>query len=219
MLQAIPTKHGTGIKLFGDYGDLASLHETFWKLMSESRFISRRERNRLLTVMSYEIRHAYQHDRLCEERSYDAENNVTYYGCYVDWVTLLFSISCLRDNAAYEELNGLDLANLHLLEYWCKEAMFVYDAQGAGMLQHFINARIPTNDDLVYHLHQAVVNEFYRMKPGKARFRKITDLFYKYRWHGECYNQLKAHFDSLTNDGKNTVCDYESNYDDIEVIW
>lgn len=219
MLQAIPTKHGTGVKFIGDYGDLKTLHETFWKLMPESRFIPKRERNRLLTVMSYEIRHAHQHDRLCEERAYDAENIVTYYGCYIDWVTLLFSISCLRDNAAYEELNGLDLANLHLLEYWCKEAMFAYDAQGAATLQNFINANIPSNDALVYHLHQAMANEFYRMKPGKTRFRKITELFYKYRWYGESYNQLKEHFESLTSDGKHTVCDYESNFGDIEIIW
>ena len=97
--------------------------------------------------------------------------------------------------------------------------MFAYDPQGANELQSFINARIPTNDELVYHIHQDMVNEFYRMKPGKQRFRKITNLFYKYRWYGEYYNSLKEHFKSLTNDGKTTVSDYDSDYEYIDIVW
>lgn len=78
MLQAIPTKHGTGVKFVGDYGDLKTLHETFWKLMPESRLIPKRERNRLLTVMSYEIRHAHQHESLTSDGKHtvcDYESN------------------------------------------------------------------------------------------------------------------------------------------------
>ena len=219
MLQFEPTKHGTGVKVIGDYGDLYGLYQTFLKLSHESNHRTHHERNSLLTVMSYEIRHAYQHDRLCEKRFFDADNEVTYLGCYIDWVTLLFTISCLRDNASYAILNELDQANLYLLEHWCKEAMFAYDPQGANELQSFINARIPTNDELVYHIYQDMVNEFYRMKPGKQRFRKIANLFYKYRWYGEYYNSLKEHFKSLTNDGKTTVSSYDSDYEYIDIVW
>ena len=57
MLQFEPTKHGTGVKVIGDYGDLYGLYQTFLKLSHESNHRTHHERNRLLAVMSYEIRH------------------------------------------------------------------------------------------------------------------------------------------------------------------
>lgn len=220
MLQFEPTKHGTGVIILGDYGDLTSLHQTFWNLMPESPSIGTRERNRLLTVMSYEIRHASQHDRLCESRNYDNENKVTYYGCQIDWICLLFTISCLRYHARYIEVDKRDLANLILLEYWSEQSMLQYDQQGASMLKYFINARIDVSDELVYHIYQAVWHDFMTLPTGKQRFRKIPELISKYTtlWSSD-YKIIKAHMEQLTKDGKTTICDYESQFEDIKIVW
>lgn len=221
MLQFEPTKHGTGVIILGDYGDLKSLHETFWKLMPQSPIIATRERNRLLSIMSYEIRHASQHDRLCEVRKFDDDNKVTYYGCPIDWICLLFTISCLRYNAGYTGINRRDLANLILLEYWTERSMIEYDQQGASMLKLFINARVNVADDLVYHVYQAVWHDFMILPTGKQRFRKIPELISKYAtlWSPD-YKTLKAHFEQLTKDGKHTICDYESQHEDItKIVW
>ena len=220
MLQFEPTKHGTGVVILGDYGDLKSLHETLWKLMPESTMISMRERNRLLTFISYEVRHATQKDRICEKRYYDGDNEVLYLGCQIDWICLLFSISCLRYNAGYTSLDRRDLANLMLLEHWTEKAMELYDSQGAAILKSFINARIDISNDLVYHAYQSVWFEFISAKPGKQRFRKIPDLIWKYTcsWAPE-YKLIKEHFDKLTVDKKTTVCDYEATFSEIEIVW
>lgn len=220
MLRFEPTKHGTGIKLLGDYGDLNSLHQTFWNLMPESRNISMRERVRLLSIMSYEVRHAMQHHRLCETISYDDQNKVTYYGCQIDWICMLFTISCLRYNAGYASLNQQDQANLMLLEYLTERAMNQYDPQGASTLKNFINARINISDDLVYHIYQAVWYDFRILPTGKQRFRKIPELISKYStfWSPD-YKILKAHFEQLTKDGTKTICDYETQFEDIDIKW
>lgn len=220
MLQFEPTKHGTGVAIFGDYGDLMSLHQTFQKLSPESRDISMRERTRVLTMMSYELRHAARHHRLCEERSYDDENKVTYYGCQIGWICILFSISCLRHNAGYTSLDKKDLANLNLLEYWTEQAMSQFDNLGASTLKYFINARINVSDELVYHIYQSVWREFMSMKPGKNRFRKIPELIGKYGFFTSPeYKDLKAHFTILTANTGSTVCDYEDQLEDINVVW
>lgn len=220
MLQFEPTKHGTGIKVLGDYGDLDSLHKTFWNLMPESRNISMRERVRLLSIMSYEVRHATQHHRLCETINYDAQNEVKYYGCQIDWICILFTISCLRYNAGYTSLNQRDQANLMLLEYLTERAMNQYDQQGAANLRFFINARINIADDLIFHIYQAVWYEFMCMKPGKQRFRKIPEIIAKYTsWGSPEYKTIKVHFDELTADGTKTVCDYETEFENLEVIY
>lgn len=220
MLQFEPTKHGTGVTILGDYGDLKSLHQTFWNLMPESRDISMRERNRLLTIMSYEIRHASQHDRLCEKRYYDNDNEVTYYGCQIEWICLLFTISCLRYNAGYVAIDKRDLANLILLEHLTEQSMLMYDSQGASILKDFINARINVSDELVYHTYQAIWYTFVTMPTGKQRFRKIPELIGKYGtlWSPD-YKAMKTHFDELTKDGKATVCDFETQFEDIKVVW
>lgn len=220
MLRFEPTKHGTGIKVLGDYGDLNSLHQTFWNLMPESRNISMRERVRLLSIMSYEVRHAMQHYRLCETISYDDQNEVTYYGCQIDWICMLFTISCLRYNAGYTSLSQQDQANLMLLEYLTERAMNQYDQQGASTLKYFINSRINIADDLIYHIYQAVWYDFMTLPAGKQRFRKISELISKYStlWSPD-YKILKAHFEQLTQDGTKTICDYETHFEDITIKW
>lgn len=219
MLQFEPTKHGTGVTILGDYGDLNSLHQTFWNLMPTSSNVSDRERVRLISIMSYEIRHAYQHHRLCEERSYGNDDKVMYYGCQIDWICLLFSISCLRHEASYKSLGKNDLANLYLLEYWTEQTMLKFDSQGASVLKHFINARINVSDDLIFHIYQSVWREFMSMKPGKARFRKIPELIGKYSFFTSPeYKDMKARFALLTTNDGSTVCDYEDLMEDVTVI-
>lgn len=218
MLQAYPTIKGTGIELLGDYADLCNLYSTFQKLFKEDTEIER-ERTRILTIMSYEIRHAYQGDRLVKKVEYDAGNKVSYYGCRIDWITLLYTISCLRDHAGFIVLDELDHANLLVLEYFCKKALFEYDAQGANIIQNFINARIDTHDKFVYLIHQEIVNQFYRMRPGKNRFRQIPKLLIQYSYHTPAYNLLEMHINTLLQQTGDTISNIESNYPDIEIQW
>lgn len=217
MLQACPTTKGTGIVLYGDYADLYNLYTTFQKLFKEDTEIER-ERTRILTIMSYEIRHAYQGDRLVKKIAYDADNIVSYYGCRIDWITLLYTISCLRDHAGFVILDELDHANLLLLEYWCKKALFEYDAQGANTIQNFINARINTHDKFVYLIHQEIVNQFFRMKPGKNRFRRIPELLLQYGYNMPAYKSLEMHINTMLQQS-DTISDIESNFPDIDIQW
>lgn len=95
-----------------------------------------------------------------------------------------------------------------------------YDQQGASTLKYFINARINIADDLVYHIYQTVWHDFMTLPAGKQRFRKIPELISKYStlWSPD-YKILKAHLEQLTKDGTKTICDYETQFEDIAIKW
>ena len=69
---------------------------------------------------------------------FDSENKVEYLGFRYLWTDLLYLISVLRYNAGYVVLDALDQANLYILEYNCKKALFEYDPQGAQQIKNFI---------------------------------------------------------------------------------
>lgn len=219
MLQAFPTQHGTGVKILGDYGDLTSLYDTITELFDEEQNDIAFQRTRILTVLSYEIRHAFQHDRLCEEFRYDNDNIVIYYGFKVDWITLLFSICCLRYNASFKIINEVDQYNLYLLEFLCKDSMKSYDLQGGSVFESFINTVIPVHDKLIYLLHQHIVNEFFRMRTGKQRFREIPNLIHKYCGRTPLHLEIQEDIEKMIKDKNSSISSIESDYPYIDVKW
>lgn len=66
MLQSNPTKKGTGIELWGDYGDLTRLYETIHKIGERLNEYKKEEKGQSDIIMgfAYEVRKAFQHSRL-----------------------------------------------------------------------------------------------------------------------------------------------------------
>lgn len=159
MLQIIPTKNNYGVKIMGDYGDLYSLYSTLSNYFYDNNDIAFSQRARLLTIMSYDIRHAYQHERECEKLMYDSENKVTYYGCYTDWITLLFSIACLKCNLSEFKTSDLDRANVLLLSHLCREILTKLSGGNSTLFDKCLKI-IPVNHRLIYFFHQDAIREF-----------------------------------------------------------
>lgn len=206
MLHAYPTKNGTGISIFGDYGDLTNLYETIHEIansLSESN--PRLEsQSKLLMNFAYEIRKAYSGQRLTDKVRFADENELPYYGFQIVWPDVLIFISVLRHNAGYIQTSKLHQSYLYLLEYIVEKALFAYDAEGANSIQHFIGQRINITDPNAFIIYQALHIKFVTLKPGKKRFRElpslIIDHFSSYR---PAYKEL---FQSLEASAKEQNC-------------
>ncbi|WP_432327994.1 DUF6904 family protein [Mucilaginibacter sp. P25] len=76
MLQAYPTKNGTGVSIFGDYGDLKSLYEVVHGIAVSinADIPTQKGQNQLLMNFAYEIRKAYQGQQLTEEMRFPGKN-------------------------------------------------------------------------------------------------------------------------------------------------
>jgi hypothetical protein len=213
MLQSNPTKKGTGIEIWGDYGDLKNLHTTIHKIGNRLDEYKPRDKGQSDIIMNfaYEVRKSFEHSRLKEKFSFDSENQVEYYGFRYLWTDLLYLISVLRFNAGYVALDELDQANLYILEHNIKKTLFEYDPKGAQQIQHFFGQRIMIHDELISLVLTAINIEFLTRTPGKKRFREIPSLLIAYSPFSDAYEMWKS---DLKKEAKKLNCEpHEIRYD------
>lgn len=176
MIRLIATPNGMGVKLLGDYGDLYSLFSTISSYYAyEDKDVAMQQRGRMLTVMGYEVRHAMQNMRFSEKVRYDQYNIIEYYGCHIDWITLIFSIACLQRNLRCINTDDMDRANFYILKYKCGNLL-----QAIGVKENIdtILKKIPVDNRLVYFFHQFSIREFLK-QPADKRIKKICNVINK----------------------------------------
>ena len=167
MLISKPTPKGTGLIILGDYNDLRYLYDTIQTLSLVKTYDSEAtyERNdKLLTIVPYEIRHAFQGERIVNHKIDNGHGETTYFGFRADWITILFTINALRYNSGYEPNSNFIQGILYLLEYRVQQALYMYDPIGANMIEPFIFGGIDVSSKYIYQLHQYYVTSFFSMK-------------------------------------------------------
>lgn len=219
MLFAKPTPKGTGAEFWGDCNDLESLYGTMSKLAEPSNLSNSYARNeQLLTIIPYDLRHAYQEERLIDHNILNGvDTYTTYYGFRADWITILYTISALRYNAGMTATDELDQSNLLQFEHWTREALHMFDSKGAYAIEQFINGRIDVSTKYVYLIHQELIQRYYSMKPNKTRFRSIPQLLVS-MGYGE---KLDAFIRQVEFEAKSLGCTIDDlEYDDItSILW
>lgn len=204
MLQSNPSKKGTGIEIWGDYGDLAGLHKTIHKIGNrlneyDDKFKGQSD---IIMAFAYEIRKSFEGFRMRETFSFDSKNKVDYYGFQYLWTDLLFAVSVLRLNAGYVTMDELDQANLYILEYNLKTSLTRYDPKGAEVIKLFIGQRINVHDPLIFLMLQGINFEYLSQRPSKTRFRNIPNLIIGYTspfsethklWKADLESEAKKH--------------------------
>ncbi|MBE2290196.1 MAG: hypothetical protein IAE95_11620 [Chitinophagaceae bacterium] len=170
MLQAYPTKSGTGITILGDYGDLASLYSTVQHVADTLKESNRYQKGQFQLLMNfcYEIRKAYSGQRDKEKITFDSGDEHSYYAFRVVWTDILIFISVLRHNAGYAQSDKFNQACMYLVEYFVEKALFEYDPEGANIIKEFIAQRINIRDQYAFLIYQAVHIKFVTEKPGKT---------------------------------------------------
>ena len=219
MIFAKPTPKGTGAEFWGDCNDLESLYGTMSKLAEPSNLSNSYARNeQLLTIIPYDLRHAYQEERLIGHYILNGvDTYTTYYGFRADWITILYTISALRYNAGMTATNELDQSNLLQFEHWTRKALHVFDSKGAYAIEQFINGRIDVSSKYVYLIHQELIQRYYSMKPNKTRFRSIPQLLISMGYG----KKLEAFINQVELEAKSLGCTIDDlEYDDItSIIW
>lgn len=221
MLQAYPTKSGTGISIFGDYGDLSSLYSTIHEVaapLDDNNSIQKAQA-KLLMNFAYEVRKAYSGQRLTDKLTYSGDDKeLSYYGFQLAWTDILIFISAIRYCAGHVHTDKLQQANLYMLEYVVEKALFQYDAEGANEIKHYIGQRINIINEFAFIIYQAVHIEYVSGRPGKKRFRNIPNLigthFSEYRQE---YKDLIASFEQSAKEQDCKITDLEfSDFPDIK---
>ena len=224
MIRAETTKHGTGIQIWGDYGDLKFLYETTSKLMltkenTQNKYAIARED--LISSFCYELRHAYQGKRDSIFINYtkeESEEESPYFGFKIDWITYIITLSCLRENMKLVTINEADIANIRLLEFWGKKAMRDFDEKGAALLEKFIDVGVLI-DEYVYLIYQQIIHQYCQSKPTVSRFRNIAKLLHDFYIHSGYKQSLEAQIKIKASQLKCDINELEFVYEDIDFKW
>lgn len=208
MLHASPTSRGTGVSIYGDYGDLESLyqavHDIAISLDEENKY--QKGQHQLLMNFAYEIRKGFSGQRLLQEMRFPGEEHtLQYYGFQLVWPDVLIFISALRHNAGYVQTNKLQQGSMYLLEHIVETALDSYDLAGASEIKNLITRGVPVGIEYAFIVYQAVHIEFVSSRSGKSRFRKIPQLLSSYfDTFSPEYRSLIA---SLSQSAKEQACE------------
>lgn len=221
MIYLVPTKHGIGVELWGHYEDLHNFHETignYW--LNEDKILPGTEdaenREKVISGFSYEIRKAFEGSRLKRNCShYFPYNKSEFFGTQISWVQFLFSLSVIRYNMKFTEVNKFDASTFLQMEWWLDRAMHSYDEIGATNLTQFIDGAIYAANDCIYQYMRIINLEYFMLKGGKKAFRQLPALLKKGIFGTDEYKAYKA---SLEADAKRFNCkpgDLEINDDNF----
>lgn len=194
MLQGYPTKNGTGISIFGDYGDLNGLYSTIHEIANslDENNVRLKAQNQLLMNLAYEIRKAYSGQRLKDTLIFSGDDKeMQYYGFQCVWTDILIFISVLRHNAGYVQTDKFQQANLYMLESVVEKALFDFDPVGANSIQYFIGQRINITNQYAFIIYQSLHLKFVSASSGKKRFRNIPQLI------GDHFSEYRQEYKDL----------------------
>lgn len=179
MLFSKPTKHGTGLILYGQQDELELLYEVIHGLAANLDDDKEDTKGKCLLLMNfaYEVRKAIQGDRIIQDFVIGGNDGfVTHYGCEFVWIDMLLFTNVLRYQARFFLLNRKYQAILAYLELAVEEALIEYDKKGASSISPLIGQGIDIDTNYIFLIYQHAHIEFVSTKPSKKRFRDIPDL-------------------------------------------
>ncbi|MBC8190834.1 MAG: hypothetical protein H8E18_00490 [FCB group bacterium] len=173
MLIARPTRHAAGIQLFGDAFDLESLHETIHHLCESSILVTHMED--YVLGLAYEVRKAFEGNRLKESFETGPDEKVEYYGVQLLWPQYLAQIALLRYAASSKPTNHEHQSNLYRLEHITLEALVEIDEKIAGLIFKILPglAALNTHEYLFQFIDSMTMEYVTEFKTKQERVKEL----------------------------------------------
>lgn len=171
------------------------------------------EDERLLSVIPYDLRHAFQGDREVYKESLT-------FGFKTNWITLLYTIACLRFHQNYIPLNKIDMANLLILESSDRRSYATIWSARLCRTPHVHWIKNNVGDKYTYLAYREAANDFFSMPVGKKRFRYIPKLLIKWGIGSPTYNNFCKEIDRYIAENKCEIDQIDSQIaGDDHIIW
>lgn len=125
---------------------------------------------------AYEVRHAYQGDRLLEKFSGD-EQPIQYYGTKILWPAAVFYASQLRHAAAYSITQREHQSNLFRFEHIVELSLLSYDAKiEQEAVEWWQRLPMVSHDFLADFLGDLCYSYAFEGSAGKIRFKRLPQI-------------------------------------------
>lgn len=207
MLKTFPTKRGTGISIFGLADDLQYMYNVIHLLANslDKGDLQLKGRHQLLMNFAYEVRKAYQGQRLKKRFIQESGDEIIYHGFNIVWTDILIFQNVLRGQAGYMETTKRLQSVLYALEAGITDALYSYDPESAEEIIAFIENRFLVRGPYCFIIYQAVHIEFVLQPGGKRRFKKLPELLGSY--FSEYHDNYIQLIGTLKNSAKQQNCE------------
>jgi len=224
MIYAKCTKRGVGLELWGTYDDLNLLYDVignFWNEELKTRVKGFENRDKLISGFSYEIRHAFQGDRLQSKFNHLTNQSGEYYGCKLSWVHVIFSLAALKYNMRFNATSKLDASIFLQIEYWIEKCLLNFDSSGAELIP-FIDDAIYSANEYLYQYMRSINAEYFILGGGILAFKKLPQLLRKSVFGTPEYIEYLEYLKSVAKKFDCKIEDLEINDDDVDytmIVW
>jgi hypothetical protein len=199
MLFLHPTEFGAGVTLWGDAYDLEHLYDTIHAIDNDQILGS--GVSDFLLGLAYDIRHAYQDERLVKLFDSNHPEKIHYKGVQILWPIFLVQVSLLRHAASYHPTTRAQQADLYRLEAITEKALFDYEpVTGKECMELLPLMGALPKDYLVEFISVASKEYVLEGKTGKPRFRKLPKILRKIWWMSDEYKVFKAELEKLAQE-------------------
>jgi hypothetical protein len=220
MITSKPTRYGAGIILYGDYWDLKNLHDLIHRLSAgvplENSVLSD-----FILALAYDIRHAYQGDRLEETFGHDELDTVQYRGVKILWPIIIPQIALLRWAAGFHPTSRLDQAELFILEHCIENSLREYDPNIGPLVFELRTMFEGMRSDYYTQFFWEMARQYVlEGKAGKARFKRLPEILRKLSPFSRDYKEFSVFLEKTAKEKNASPHKLEFfDFDDPDFKW
>lgn len=214
MLLSKPTKHGSGILLYGDAYDLGAVYETI-QLLCE-RAPMQGNIGDFAIGLAVDLRKAREGGR---ERIRVNSEDIQYWGAKILWPDFLVQVGLLRWAVGFQVVGRRDQSNVFALESCAEDALIAFDGEtGTKVFEWLSTFRGFGNDYLTQFIEEANV-ALVTSAGGKKRFRQLPRLLKALDPFSPEYQQFKTEMEEIAKKQNTDPSALVSSSDFPKFLW
>jgi len=223
MLNASPTKNGTGILIYGDYYDLLFIHQAIHELADTLDEKNDQQYSQFMLLMNfaYEIRKTYEGSREKFDMIGEPSDTSThqYYGINLIWTDAIIYLSNFKLTLGSISMNEHHLAVLYLLQGLIKNAIKVQDSSLITKFNTIFDDYQFIDHKYSFYLYQRI-RLVYLSQPIKTRFRNLPKLLKSYFQHNSSFHSdIIDLLESISSESNISSVRIEHHEPTPEIIW
>lgn len=215
MILAEPTPLGAGVTIWGDYHDLRSLYDTVSRIADAAPGTL----GDFMYGLSYDIRHAYEHQREEKAFGHDDLDKVTYLGERILWPHILAQVSLVRSYAAFVNTSKEDQANIYRLEHVLEHALREYDADVGEACVEWLAVPFHASSHYLPEFFGELAHRYVDGPAGKRRFKRLPAVLRSMSEASPEYRAFEAELERIAKDHGCEPHELSGNTDFPEFKW
>ena len=223
MLNASPTKNGTGILIYGDYYDLLFIHQAIHDLAEtlDEKNDEQYSQFMLLMNFAYEIRKTYEGSRETFDMIGEPSDSSThqYYGINLIWTDAIIYLSNFKLTLGTISREEQHLAALYLLQALIKKVIHTQDPTLTTKFNTIIDDYQFLANKYSFYLYQRI-RLIYLSQPQKTRFKNLPKLLKSYfQPNSPFHPDIIELLESISSENNISSVRIEHHEPTPEIIW